>query len=645
MLRKLPLAWSMTILVLIGAGCILGAVIGFSYLSARNMLEEELQSKALYTAQATAYRIETVQHGIEITVQGITTAVESSQLTIPKMYEIIERTLKKNPEVYGAAVALDPNVLGNNCYTSPYVYRQGSSFIRKDLGDSNYKYNMWDWYTLPREMGHPVWSEPYFDESGGGTLLATYGVPFFAGDKQDRFLGVITSDVSLDWLGELLASLNLGKSGYAFIISSSGTFISHPERTSIMNETIFSLAERQNDQSLRDLGRKMIHRESGFVPFKSLTNAENGWLAYVPVPSTGWSIGVFFPREELMARVLKLSRVQFGLGICGFLLLLLIILIISRSITQPLRQLDEVAQMLAGGNMDPPIPLLSGDDEIAHLCSSFDVMRNEIKLYMEMLEETVAAKERVESELRIANSIQMSLVPKTFPPFPDRRDFELYALMDPAKEVGGDLYDFFMTDDEHIFLAIGDVSGKGVPAALFMAETRSFLRAFLREEASPGSALARLNEELVEDNDSCMFATIFCAIIHLPSGECRYASAGHNPPFIISANGGINQIPHIKGTAVGVLGGLLFEEKQLKFEPGDTLYLYTDGVTEAMNREGELYGEEATSNELARLYTLDCTQLLQEMRQTLINFSDGAEQSDDITMLSFRFFGPGKHSE
>jgi sigma-B regulation protein RsbU (phosphoserine phosphatase) len=260
---------------------------------------------------------------------------------------------------------------------------------------------------------------------------------------------------------------------------------------------------------------------------------------------------------------------------------------------------------------------------------------------MEVLQETAVAKERIESELRIAHTIQMDLVPRTFPAFPDRREFRLFALLDPAREVGGDFYDFFFFDEEQqtLCLVIGDVSDKGMGAALFMAVTRTLLRSMARENQEPAVLLSRLNDELSRDNESCMFVTLFCAAVHLPSGRCRYASGGHCPPVVIRPDGELSRLTEAKGPVVGGMEGMLFTGGNYQFMPGEELFLYTDGVTEAANREKVLFGEERLNRELVLLKACSSEELIHNLRNRLQEFAEGAEQSDDITMLAFRYNG------
>ena len=596
------------------------------------MLEEELEAKAWQLSYATANRITAVEKSVTKIAGGLVGMMElQPPSSRENIYPLLERLVKDNEEVSGIAVIM--------AASAPAVHRDGAGIMRGDLGDQGYNYSVQDWYVLPRILGRPNWSEPYLIRTDKDSLMVTYSLPYNANLDKDSFIGVVKCDVSLQWLNEMLLALPLGKNGYAFLLSRNGTYIAHPNKSFILKENIFSRAEEQGNFALRQLGRDMVKGQSAFLRYDSIVSDEKGWLLYQPIPSTAWVLGVFFPQEEMTAKVVELSRKEAAIGLIGFLLLLPLILLIAQSITRPLRELDQAARVLATGNLDAPLPQIDGKDEVARLANSFTMMRNELKVHLEMLEETAMSRERIDSELRIARDIQMGLVPNVFPPFPQRKDFELYALMHPAREVGGDFYDFSMLDDEHLYIAIGDVSGKGIPAALFMAVTRTYLRALLQADRSPGSVLTRLNDELTINNDYCMFVTVFCLIIHLPSGTCRFANGGHNLPLLIHADGNVDCLPKTRGVALGAMEGVVIAEDLISLSPGETLFLYTDGVNEAMNRQGEFFGDPRMIAELAGVRPRSCQDLLDGMSRAVEGFADGAEQSDDITMTAFHYKG------
>lgn len=652
MLRNVPISRRLSLLIVLGAGVILSAVVLATVRTSRRTLEEELEAKTGALAVATANRIGTVLRSVEQNAVSLAVAYDHAAHSEAATYDLIDRFVAVNPEVYGAAIALEPGRHGRaTAHWAPYVYRDGTVRRAKNLADGGYNYVIWDWYLLPRYLRQGVWTEPYFDEGGGGVIMATFSVPLLDQDQAGAVRGVVTSDLSLSWLTTELSSLPLGVSGYAFLISANGTFIAHPNRRFIMNETVFSVAEERHDPALRELGRRMTRGASGFGPHRSLVTGESSWLAFVPVTPAGWSLAVVLPDEVISSRLRRLSALQLGLGAAGLLLLTCLVVVAASAITRPLRQLERATTVLASGDLGGSLPTPRGSDEVAHLVAAFGAMQSNLRRHIAELAAATAARERIESDLRVAHEIQMSLVPMTFPPVPSRPEIDLYAMLQPARQVGGDFYDFFWVDDQTLCLAVGDVAGKGVPAALYMAVTRTLLRAAFRESTSLPEILRGLNEDLARDNDSCMFVTLFCALVDVPSGRIAYSSGGHPPPFVLHPDGRLEQLPLTRGAALGAFGRTTFGEGTVQLGPGDAVYAFTDGVSEAMNPLGELFGEERAAAALSLLHGRTARELVEAMYQAVCGFTGGAEQSDDITMLVFRYTGlhdtvhnPGRHA-
>jgi sigma-B regulation protein RsbU (phosphoserine phosphatase) len=251
-----------------------------------------------------------------------------------------------------------------------------------------------------------------------------------------------------------------------------------------------------------------------------------------------------------------------------------------------------------------------------------------------------AKKERMEGELSMARSIQLNLVPRTFPPYPDVKEFDVAAMLQPAREVGGDLYDFFFVGPDHFYVIIGDVSGKGVPAALFMSSTRALIRAYAKTEVSADHTLNQVNQELAENNDTAMFVTLFLGILNIHTGELVYANAGHNLPYVCRNTARIETVSGGGNAALGVLEDGQYIGSSITLSPGDQLVLYTDGVTEAMNRRQDFYGEERLEQLLGAISDHSSTDIVTRINEDVVSFANGADQSDDITLLVLKFNGP-----
>lgn len=352
-------------------------------------------------------------------------------------------------------------------------------------------------------------------------------------------------------------------------------------------------------------------------------------------------------RRLLRARARSAILGQQGAVFAVFLATIGVSWVLVNRISQPLNLLARHARTLAAKDFTSE-PHVSGEvvalsershDEIGHLASSFIHMERALQQYIVNLRDTTAAKERIESELKVAHDIQMAMVPKTFALFRERQDCDLFAALVPAKEVGGDFYDFGFLDEAHLFMAIGDVAGKGVPAALFMAMTTTLLRSLQRHLQDPGQMLTRLNDELCRDNAMAMFVTLFVAVLDVLTGRLQFSNGGHNLPYVMS-HGGIRTLANpTNGLALGAFDDVTYQTSEVILHAGDGLLLYTDGVTEAMDSSQHLLSEERLMEFLRTAGENAPDLLTQRLIDEVHRFAGGAEQSDDITVLALRYLG------
>ena len=278
------------------------------------------------------------------------------------------------------------------------------------------------------------------------------------------------------------------------------------------------------------------------------------------------------------------------------------------------------------------------DDKDESLLEALSVQAG-VAIQRARLLEAFVEKQRIQESLKLAADIQMGMLPKDFPAFPNRDDFDLFASIIPAKEVGGDFYDFFLIDDDHLCFVIGDVSGKGVPAALFMAVTKTHVAASTIPGIEPSDILIRANDELSKENDQGMFCTIFYGILNTKTGEVRYSNGGHNPPYLVRADGSNEQLEGTEGIALGVMDGMDFGVNTLTLGKGEAIYLYTDGVNEAMDGSGNEYSYERLEEFLKKSKGQSTTDIVNGSLDDVKGFVKNAEQSDDITVLTVRYNG------
>lgn len=347
-----------------------------------------------------------------------------------------------------------------------------------------------------------------------------------------------------------------------------------------------------------------------------------------------------------------------GAGMC-VLVLSIVAFGSRRTVAQPLAHLAHDMEAFVGSRPEPSAQAASpAGDEVAHITGAFERMKSVIAAQQaelrdanqfleqrvvertEELRRTMEEKERIGSELRIASDIQKSILPRTFPAFPHRDDFDLYAESIPAREMGGDFYDFFLLDQGRVGLVIADVSGKGVPAAIFMAVSRTMLKATAMQGGSPGECLRDVNNLLCPDNDAAMFVTVVYAILDTKTGDLEYGNAGHNLPYLLSSRVGITALENPGGMALGVLEDRVYPVKRVRLQPGDGLLLYTDGVTEAMDAAGHLFSAERLERLLRRIRDGSPAEIVRETVAEVRSYAAGEPQADDITLLALRYLQP-----
>ena len=640
-IRNRGLAFKLSLFILASTTVIFFVAFGYNYVETRYIVMKNVEQNAKNLTLATANQIEMILRGVDKSPRYLAQSLENISYSQPELLTQIEAVVSLNPEIFGSTVAYEPYARDSKSfYFAPYYSREKDRIKLSFLGGKDYKYHLWDWYLIPRELDRPVWSEPYFDDGGGNIVMSTFSVPFYRKVKDERkFVGVVTADVSLEWLKQIVSKVTIYQSGYAFLISHNGVFITHPNKDLIMRESIFSVAEASGDLTLRKIGSDMIRGGQGFVALPDYFTGKKAWMYYTPLPSVGWSIGVVIPQKELFADVSNLNWIVLIIGIAGFAFLFFVVTAISSSITRPLSNLARTTTEIAKGKLDVILPQGQSNDEVGALTASFKNMQLSLKEYITNLKETTAAKERMESELKIARTIQMSFLPKRFPPFPEKKEFDIYSTIVPAKEVGGDLYDFFLLDEETLFFSIGDVSGKGVPAALFMAASKILMKGTISRELELSEALGKVNRELCIENEATMFLTFFCGVLNFKTGKLTYSNAGHNPPLLLRSGRKPEWLPVPPGIFLGVFEDSSYQTMEARLEPGDALFLYTDGVTEAMDIKEKAYSDERLLRLLEDLSGEHPENMVANVISDVAAFVGDAPQWDDITILALRFSG------
>ena len=444
----------------------------------------------------------------------------------------------------------------------------------------------------------------------------------------DAIFGVMTADISLDWISEKVSRLKPYNNSYAVMIGRNGSFIAHPDRTKLLNESIFTSAVTMSDSVAFGVGRRMLAGEKGEASFRN--GGSKSFVVYGPL-SNGWSIALVNDYDDVFAYAYIFNLIFGFLLILGLVILYLGSRKVIRRLTMPVVEFSNSAMTIAKGNFKAEIPEVNTQDEVRTLRNSLAYMQRSINSYITELKTTTASNERYESELNIARNIQMSMLPQNFP---ERSDCGLYAMVTPAKEVGGDLYDFIEVGDRLYFL-VGDVSGKGVPAALFMAITRAAFR-FIGALGLPmEEVVSRVNNCLCDGNQNDMFVTLFAGRLDLRAGDMEYCNAGHNPIVVISPDGSASFLRAKPNLAAGLFENFPYESETVHLEKGSRIVLYTDGVTEAERPDKVQFGDDALLEWAGSLNaSVSANASTIDLYSRVKSFTRGAEQNDDITIMS-----------
>ncbi len=527
--------------------------------------------------------------------------------------------------------------------------------VIKERWDANGNYVYLDprlrpWYVKAKAEQSVVFTDIQEDYDTGKQAIMC-GVPIYKGKE---FVGVAGAGLYLQGVENMMMNAKIGDEGDSCIIDGNGKVIFSSRKEGQLSPQ--SVLVEENDKGLSEFGKKAASGESGLELLD--VDGVKCYLAYSPVELVGWSLvsiipekTVLTPNEKLLAtlkeshndeysaiqKLIKRALVRmFGMIVAMAIITVIASNILSKHLVKPITLLTDKVHNLEGENLDFEWNENTGD-EIQELATSFGQMTDRMKTYISDIQRATAEKERIGAELNLATQIQASMLPHDFPPFPDRPEFDIYAMMDPAREVGGDFYDFFLIDDDHLGLVMADVSGKGIPAALFMMISKVILQSCAMLGQSAAETLNKTNEALSSSNQTEMFVTVWFGILEISTGKLSCANAGHEYPAIKRADGSFEIFKDKHGFVIGGMEGIKYKEYEIQLEHGDKLFVYTDGVPEATNADVKMFGPDRMLQALNKDMNAGPEQILANVRDAVSEFVGDAEQFDDLTMMCVEF--------
>lgn len=571
---------------------------------------------------------------------GVTRAgVQNELYSLASLDDVMTPMLASDPRITQMYVGTGSGIL----YVHPWVSGIAATYDPRSR----------DWYSRALQTRTLSWSEPYVDASGKGLMITCSRlVPSNGGNST----WVVAADVTLSTVNTQIIATQIGDTGYAMLIDNYGNVIARPGLAAGDKGWDESFGTENlllsNNTALAAVAQHMIAGESGIarVPFGD----GEKFVAYAPVKSVNWSVALVVPVSDVIAPA-EQTRAQIvnatgesgahlnqtmntakGLFIVLFILLFLMVtalsILFSQVITRPVQALKRGSEAIGAGNLDYRVEIRTGD-EFEDLAHSFNAMAGDLKEHLDELQRTTAEKERFAKELEIAKGIQQSFLPETAPKI---AGIEIAAKNIPALEVGGDFYDFIPLGKEQWGLVIADVSGKGVPAALFMALSRTLIRASTLANADPAVAIGHANQLICEDSKTSMFVTLFYAILDSRAMTLEYVNAGHNPPLLLKGTSSDVVLLKAQGIALGMTDEVVLQSAQVDLRPGDVLVLFTDGVTEAINDREEEFGEERLLSVIMENRNLPAADILEKILAAITGFAGDHPQHDDITLMVIR---------
>ena len=549
------------------------------------------------------------------------------------MFVYSEAVLKRNPDFFNCSIAFEPYFFEKyGRYFSAYSKRNGDSIRTMQGGSDSYQYFYMDWYLMPKLLDKMCWTEPYMDldvATNTKEMLTSYCNPIV--DKEGKFLGVVNIGLSLSWLSNTISAVKPYPNSYSIMVGHGGTYFVHPDTTKLLNETLFTETLEREDTAKTALGHAMQRGEEGMRQLN--VDGVDSYVFYKPLGQTGWSMAIVCPESDIFGGFDRLRRTVMTIVTVGLLLMLFFFIRIITSELRPLRRLAQEAETIASGQFDTKLPDFKRTDEIGQLSHSFGNMQNSLVSYIEELKATTAQKASIESELNVASSIQMSMLPSVFP---NREGLDMYASMTPAKEVGGDLYGYLLIDDS-LYFCLGDVSGKGVPASLFMAQVTRLFRTLANQQMPPAEICTRMNDALSGDeNPTNMFVTMFIGLVDLKTGHLSFCNAGHNPPIIGGGESHGDFLKMLTNFPIGVLPDLEFQGEEISSIKGRPLFIYTDGLNEAENMENDQFGDDHLLDILRNTHFDSARQVIETLAAEVEHHRGGADPNDDLTMMCLR---------
>lgn len=483
------------------------------------------------------------------------------------------------------------------------------------------------------------WTEPYYSKSDSENLIVSYIIPLHV--NSTRFDGFVSCEISLKRMRQLLSQNPIGEEGYVFVIEKSGIIITHPMQKWMNRKDLFERPSKFFKNNIDKVESEIRQGKSGFgYGYSQYLNNQKAWYYFAPLLDSNWMVIIVYPEKELFKEIEVVFRNIAWISILGIFVLFLINMFIFRKIMEPLVRVTYAIQRFTS----PSGKEKKTKNEIKMLVDSLENWQSKYGLMIKEQNQTAHEKMKIEKDLQTAREIQFNIIPSGKPDFTLDKGVDLYAILNPAETVGGDLYDYFFIDETHLLITLGDVSGKGIPASLFMAIASTLIKTNARI-ISAKDIVTEVNRELSIRNTNQYFVTLFLGVLDIDSGVLDYCNAAHNYPYILHENGTFQILSQSHGLPIGIYKDKPYKNSTIELKAGDSLIIYTDGVIDSVDLKNQHYGVDRLEKNLSSLIELTAEEIVGRLLKSIKLFEGGSHQSDDITIMAVKYQNKEKNQD
>ncbi|WP_303922667.1 SpoIIE family protein phosphatase [Draconibacterium sediminis] len=634
MLNK-SIAYRLSVYISLAVIGVFIAFIGIFFLFNQSLIKESVKNKAMsqsnhVTSQVQRYIVTTSEVAGNIADQ----VIFYGQQDHADLF--IQSLVIKYPFINAIYVKIDSTV-NQLPYWSYFTYRDRDSITvqrgSRNISSCANEQVQFEKLIKKKDEG---WSEPYLCERNN-IVVAAYCSPIMVETPsgQKKRVGEVICELSLNELNKQVNSLKIGKEGFAFLMSNDGVYITHPVNDWILNRSIYDVHEKVLREDITATTKQVLAetKPGTLIAYPELFNFEKALVYYVPIQQNGWVLVSVLPYKELFEPLYLPVLQMLFFSVLG---ILIIYLTVTYIINQQIKPLSLVTKQLKSfSNLTGPYKDIP-ENEIIQVAESLNYMKSWYEKYLQTQSDEQKKKQRRQEDMNQASEIQQSFIKTIYPAFPDRTDIDLYSSYQPAKGVSGDLFDYFFIDDEHLILTMGDVSGKGVPAAFFMSVAQTTIKTnALVPKAN--IIVEKVNKELCTSNYHQFFLTLFLGVLNVKTGILEYCNAAHTPGYVLTKNGKVKELAQSHGLPLGLYSDKSYGSAKIQLNRDDTLVLYTDGVTEMLNENNEQYSNHQLVDNLISLTGKSPKEIVERLEKSFKMYMGHAQQADDITMLVFNY--------